>query len=849
MEKLYLHQEVKKPSRYMGGEFNAVYKKLKDGLVKTALVFPDLYEMGMSNLGLKVLYKVINDRKDSFADRFFSPDIDFEKRLLDANEPLRGLDSELPLAEFNIVGFTLQYELSYTNIVKMLKLNKIPLYSRARDERHPLIIGGGPCSFNPEPVAPFFDCIVVGDGEDVINELVKTYRECSEGGASRERLLNSLSKIPGVYVPSLFQVIYNKAGGVTEIVAENDQYRVVKKRTVQDLDSSCYPVDQVVPFTSLIHDRVSVEIDRGCTHGCRFCQAGIIHRPVRERTPEKVLSLLQQTLKNTGYEEISLGSLSSGDNSSIYPLLCQVMGSFSRSRTSVSFPSLRPSTLTPEILKEVSKVRKTGFTIAAEAGSERLRSVINKKISDEEIYKAVAALGASGWSSLKLYFMIGLPTETIEDVEAIAVLCSKIIKQKNGIRKITVSVSSFVPKSQTPFQFFGQKSVEYIEDAQRLLSRALGKRGNVSLKFHDANMSLLEAVFSRGDRRLSRVIEKAVELGCSFDGWTDRFTFEKWEEAFHLCGLDMQWYATREFGENETLPWEHITTGVTKSFLVREYLLAKKEILTEDCRTGQCNECGLPVKLCRARKKQKHDYPPGTEWEGAASEPEGRFRYRIFYKKYKGGEILSHLELSRVFHRAMRRSMLPLRYSSGFHPHPKISFGFALPVGVRSDGEYCDIELTSFKDPKEVIELLGKQMPKGVPVLGAKEVSQKTSPITEETVGAGFSILLKSSHPDSVEEALMSGLKEKVLFFNRQRKGKVTRVNVISFIGALKVLRKMNSSLLIDIEIIKDRDRLLKPAEVMEALLPNLYLNITMSIKKTRTIWSRKMEDGCIPKS
>ena len=574
-------KKVQKPSRYVGKEVNSVHKsplvppffKGGEGGIKTkiALIFPDLYEMGMSHLGLKILYHIINLRDNAAAERVFAPDTDYEELLLKNNLPLASLESSTPLNQFDMLGFTLQYELSYTNILNILKLGGIPLRQADRKDDTPLVIGGGPCVFNPEPISDFFDLFVIGDGEELISELIDKHQNLKEKNLNRAEILKNLSDIEGVYVPSLFSVSYKNDNTIEKIVSLKEGYNSVKKRTIYDLNSSPYPTSQIVPYTSLIHDRVSVEIDRGCTHGCRFCQAGIIYRPLRERTPQKVEELLQETLKNTGYEEISLGSLSSGDYCNITPLAKAIMNNFEKDRISISLPSLRPDTLNQELLKEISRVRKTGFTIAIEAGTQRMRNIINKKIKEEDIFSAVNSIASSGWDSLKLYFMIGLPHETDDDIEGIYNICTQILKREKRIKNINVGISSLVPKAHTPFQWVGQDGMDSLKRKLGYLHKKFNNNRRVNMKWHKAEMSFMEGVFARGDRRLGRVLETAHEMGCKFDGWTERFDFNKWVEAFNRCGVNPEFYANRSINKDEVLPWGHIRTGISEKFLYKEF--------------------------------------------------------------------------------------------------------------------------------------------------------------------------------------------------------------------------------------------------------------------------------------
>ncbi|MBI3815198.1 MAG: TIGR03960 family B12-binding radical SAM protein, partial [Nitrospinae bacterium] len=756
-------KKVQRPSRYLGNEVNSIHPPMKGGAeTKIALIFPDLYEIGMSHLGLKILYHIINQREDAVAERVFSPDTDYEDLLLKNNLPLASLESSLPLNKFDIVGFTLQYELSYTNILNILKLGGIPLRQAERshadlspkvsigergNEDMPLIIGGGPCAFNPEPLSDFFDLFVIGDGEEVIHELIDKYRLSKKSGINRKELLFNLSDIEGVYVPSLFSVSYEIDGSIEKVAGFKEGYRSVTKRTIYDLDSSPYPSCQIVPFASLIHDRVSVEIDRGCTHGCRFCQAGIIYRPLRERSPQKVTELLQETLKNTGYEEISLGSLSSGDYRGITPLVESLMNRYEQDRTAISLPSLRPDTLNPEMLREISRVRKTGFTIAVEAGTQRMRDMINKKIREEDIFSAVNAIASSGWDSLKLYFMIGLPRETDDDIEGIYNLCLQILKREKRIKNINVSVSSFVPKSHTPFQWSGQENPEGLKKKMSFLRQRFSAHKRITMKWHNAEMSFLEGVFARGDRRLGRVIERAFETGCKFDGWTERIDFKKWTDAFVECGVSPEFYANREIKRDEILPWEHIKTGVSRKFLYREF----ERGITPDCRYEGCIGCGLDPSRCkiqdaRGKRQETRDKRQDARCKmqdaTPARSPVHR-RFRIRYEKKGDMKFLSHLEVGRVFSRAFRRAGIPLLYSEGYHPHPRIAFGFALPVGIESSWEYLDAEIGGYLDAEEFVKQLNTKLPIGLKVISAEPVPSGARSISDITDKIIFSVGLQ----------------------------------------------------------------------------------------------------------
>ena len=595
-----LLETVQKPARYIGGEMNAVRKPWDSVKTHFAFCFPDTYEIAMSHLGMKILYHLINEKSDALCERVCMPGADMADALRREDVPLFSLESRTALCRFEIVGFTLQYEMSFTNILEMLDLGRIPVYARDRGESMPLIVAGGPCAFNPEPLAPFIDAFMIGDGEDVMHELIDTIRDCKEKRAGKVETLRALAGLEGVYVPSLYAAAYRE-DGVLSAFAPIDPAAppVVKKRVVKDLSSAVYPDKIPVPYTEIVHDRMVLEIMRGCTRGCRFCQAGMLYRPVRERSMDRLLELADKLQASTGYEEMSLSSLSSGDFSCLPELISALMERYKEKRVSVSLPSMRIDNIVKQSLEETQRVKKSGLTLAPEAGTQRLRDVINKGVTEEDLIRAVTDAFECGWSSVKLYFMMGLPTETDEDLRGIGDLAQKVVgayyslpkeKRAKGL-KVTCSASVFVPKPFTPFQWAAQDTIEKVREKQAALRQYL-KLKFVNFNWHESELSMLEACICRGDRRIGDVIYRAWKRGCRLDSWNEHFKFDQWLAAFEDCGLDPAFYAYRERPYDELLPWQFIDAGVSQEYLRRENEKAKAGATTKDCRRG-CNGCGL----------------------------------------------------------------------------------------------------------------------------------------------------------------------------------------------------------------------------------------------------------------
>jgi len=723
---------VEKPSRYLGGEINQI-KKDPDGVkLRFALAFPDLYEIGTSHFGMQILYHILNRHADIAAERVFAPGVDMAARLRSAGLPLFTLESRRPLNRFDIIGFSLLYELNYTNMLTILELAGIPFYAAQRDNTHPIIIAGGPCTCNPEPVADFFDAVIVGDGEAVIMELAQTWMDCNENTRpDKEKLLKRWSQIEGVYIPAFFEPQYD-ARGFQTLVPRYPDYTRVTRTIVADLNQVPFPERPIVPYGKPVHDRLRLEVARGCTRGCRFCQAGMIYRPVRERSPESLLALGDQAISATGYEDISLLSLSTGDYGCIVPLMERLMSRFAMENVAVSLPSLRAGTLTPELMKLIKTVRKTGFTIAPEAGSQRLRDVINKNISETEIFDTVKDAFDLGWQVIKLYFMIGLPTETAEDLKALVDLVKALRKIKSSARvrgQINVSLATFIPKPHTPFQWAAQLSLTESEDRIKRVQDQL-KLPGIQFKWQNPKVSWLEGVWARGDRKLGRLLVAAYNKGCKFDGWSDHFRFDLWESAFVEEGLDPDFYITRPRDVCEPLPWDHINTQLAKTFLADEWESAHQGEHTADCRVDDCNRCGVcDFEQIEPRTHQAFADPIGKAPPSSAEKLTTYKKLSVFYTKQGAAKYFGHLELVNIFLRALKRADIAVKFSEGFHPKPKVSFDDPLPLGIESLKERFIVTVADHVRPQTVMDGLNAHLPAGLMITHCQLASKKT-PVT-----------------------------------------------------------------------------------------------------------------------
>jgi radical SAM family uncharacterized protein/radical SAM-linked protein len=696
---------VEKPARYCDNEINAFQKIPSAETVNFCLAFPDVYEVGFSHLGIKILYSILNREADAVADRVYAPWPDFAQVMQDNKLPLFGIESAIPLADFDVVGFTMQSELTFTNVLDMLHMAGIPLFSGERDASDPIILAGGPAISNPESMADFLDAVVIGDGEEVIIEIKNALRSIDRDDRSAK--LAALAALDGVYVPALHH------SGMQ-----------VRKRVCTDLDNpDKQHSDQLVPWLQPTHDRYVAEIMRGCSRGCRFCHAGYFYRPVRERDPQRLVDTILQQLDEQGWEEVALTSLSSSDYTCIKPLLMELYSRLNQSKASLSLPSLRVDTIDDDLTRLMNALRQSGLTVAPEAGSQRLRNVINKNLSEEEILNSVEIARKNGWQLIKLYFMIGLPYEEESDVQAIVELVEKMVAMSGKRLRINITVSPFVPKPFTPFQWAA------MDDRQTLLSKAmLVKNGLkqykfIKVKYHEIETSMLECVIGRGDRRVGRLIHRAWMAGARFDGWNEYFRFEYWQQAAQQIGLDFADYTAAK-ALDQPLPWDHISLGIDREFLAQENRKAQAEAVTSDCRRT-CTMCGVCDGEVIPHYSEGLDLPDDIQIEPELNQQQQLYYYRVYYQKPESMKYVAYLDLLRSIQRILRRSGLPIAFTEGFNVHPRVSFGNPLSIGISGEEEFFDLVLTASRHARTVEEAMQTAMPPQLPLLRVDQLHTK----------------------------------------------------------------------------------------------------------------------------
>lgn len=767
--------DVQKPAQYIGGELNSVMKDKSKIDCRLAFCFPDKYEVGMSHLGMKILYSLYNLRENWWCERVFAPDADMEQLMREKNIPLYGLESLDPIKDFDFVLFTLQYEMSYTAILNMLDLAGLPVRAKDRTGLSPIVAAGGPCACNPEPIADFIDLFIIGEGEEVNIEITDLYMQAKKEGWSKQQYLKEAVKIGGVYVPSLYDVSYNEDNTIKAVIPNCETAPVkVKKRIIADLDKVFYPDKFVVPFINIVHDRAMLEVQRGCLRGCRFCQAGFIYRPLRDKHYDTLNKDAHGLCDTSGYEELSLTSLSTSDYKEIEPLLDDLLNWTTDEKVSLSLPSLRVDNFSKELMEKVSRLKKSGLTFAPEAGTQRLRDVINKNVTEEELMNTCRTAFEGGYTSVKLYFMMGLPTETMEDIEGIANLAQKVVdlyyslptRPKGRAVSVSISCACFVPKPFTPFEFEAQDSMELLREKQKHLLASV-KSKKISVSYHDADVSFIEAVLAKGDRRLGDVIEAVWKKGSRLDGWYEYFDPQRWYDAMAELQIDPAFYANRRREYDEVMPWDHLDFCVSKNFLIRENKLARENVTTPQCRE-KCSGCGasqlIQGECCSDKVVYEREVlpiePPRPKVDPALllEQPQ---KVRLFFTKLDRAKYISHLDMNRCMSRALKRSGLPVWYTGGFNPHMYLTFPLPLSLGCESVYECVDLKMTQKVDFDTIAQKVNACLPPDIQVFAAGE--QKMD--QKEIAWADYEVCFEPQ----------DGLKEKLESFFNQDEIKVIK--------------------------------------------------------------------------
>lgn len=773
----YLWRQVQKPGRYTGGEWNEIKKDPDRVKVRVALAFPEVYEIGLSYLGQRILYQVLNQRPEVLAERVYAPWPDFEASLRAANLPLYSLENKIPLFQFDILGFSLLYELNHTNWLNILDLGRVPLLARQRDLNHPLVIAGGPVALNPEPLAEFIDIFAIGDGEDLVLEIIDRYLKLKESVKTREELIRGFSDLPNLYLPSFYEARPQPGSSFLIPRPRPGFPEVINKRLVYPLGKALAPKRFIVPNIQSIFDRLQVEVARGCPHNCRFCQAASLYFPYRLRTSEQTLEIARQGLITTGYEELSFNALSVGDYPFLEKTIETMLPWLEMEKVAVSLPSLRPGRLSRKVVENIVRIRKTGFTLVPEAGSERLRRVINKKILDEELLTAARYAFENGWRLLKLYFMIGLPTETAEDVRAIINLIRRLVDLGQKILgsqpAINLSVSSFIPKPHTPFQWLAMDEEKLLQQKQEYIKSNIGRWKKVELKEHPIKTSILEAVFSRGDRRLGTVLLEAYRLGARFDGWHDQFNFELWEKAFAICGLDYRKYL-QAIDPSAPLPWDIINPGLKKSYFLEELRAAREARYTDSCPDkvcGRCQACDWPEYRVKSLEEVAG---LGVEWRAKKGEILAEpVRYRAVYQKEGPFRFISHNDLLNQLERAIRRAGWQMAFSRGFHPKMLLSFGPALPLGMTARAEVMEFKALQYISEEEFLVTINALLPDGLKFRSLRQCGPGSRPLFQDIKRLVYTLDLSDPDVTGLDDLKVKLTEDSLNQLSEQYQGKV----------------------------------------------------------------------------
>ena len=836
---------VERPSRYLGLEVNSIHAGVDDpaSALRAALVFPDLYEVGMAHLGTRILYGLGNLVDRVQVERVFLPAPDMLNLLEEKNLPLFTLESRTPVGECGLVGVTLQSELTYTNILTILNASKIPLVARERTGNHPVVLGGGPCGFNPEPLSEFFDLFFLGEGEKAWPEILETLAFLEEKGVDREGKIQELKRMDGIYDPADFEPRYDEAGrlkGIDRVREGRTLARAVPLKLEGGYTRGCF----IVPFSQPVHDRLNIEVTRGCTRGCRFCNAGMVYRPARERSAQSVLEIAREALESTGQDDLALTSLSIGDFSCLDEVLETLMDRYEMDRVSISLPSMRIGGLTPSVARQILRVRRTGFTIAPEAGTERLRRVINKDFTDEEILQTARWVFGHGWDGLKLYFMIGLPSETDEDLKGIAFLAGRIAREAPPRSKVTVNLSPFVPKPHTPFQWAAQVPEPEMKRRLDLVRENLRGPG-LQVRWGRTDQALLEAVLARGGRRLSRTIRAAWEKGAVMEGWSEHFRMDLWREAFRETGVTPEEEAERERDEDEVFPWDHIPSGVSRDFLLREYRKSLAGETTPDCREERCHSCGAcppEGKNAAPPLRKTEAVPERTQEEGRNRVPEPdpvARRLRFVFQKTGDLRFLGHLELVKVLERALKRAGVPLSFSGGFSPKPKLTLALSLPAGAEGAGELMDLELSETLSPKEVIARISGHLPPGIDLLRGWKVPLEGDALNSRVASITYRAVLPSPRP-GMAETVREFFARESLPVRRVRKGKEKVVDLKEFLLSLSA--RDDQTLDFTLALVGEEGTA-RPSEVLRFLL-DLDDEGLADVRLVRTSMALRMDSG-----